>query len=537
MSHAKILDCTLRDGAYVVDKKFGAQTINGVIAGLMKAKIDVIEIGFLQDDEHGEGKTVFLNGKDAGVFIPKDKQGLEFTVLADYSRYSIENLDDNSGHTFDAVRACFFKHERYDAVAFCKAIKDKGYQVYVQPVDAMGYTDTELIELIELMNVIEPHCFSIVDTFGSMYMDDLHRVYSLVDHNLVKTSKIGFHSHNNMQMSAALSQGFSNMNYGKREIVIDSTISGMGRGAGNTPTELIAQYMVSKLNYTYEIDAILDIIDGYMDRIKAKYDWGYSTHYFLAGAYSAHVNNIAYLKQKNSIRSKDIRYILNKIGAKDCKRYEYDVLENTYMEYLDADIDDTNAMKFLEDAMQQKEVLVIAPGKTAKTELDKIQTYIKRHNPVIITINFIPEGIRADYIYMSNVKRYQYWKNSQQFESMSKIITSNVTTTCTEKEHIVSFAKLIKCGWEHMDNSMILVLRLLDQLAVAKVVLAGFDGYDTDAMKKNNYASEELESSTEYDTAQFINQEIREMLVDYKETRSNQCDVEFITSSRFEGAV
>ena len=57
-------------------------------------------------------------------------------------------------------------------------------------------------------------------------------------------------------MSNALSQEFVRMSYGKRDVVVDGTISGMGRGAGNTPTELIAQYMVSRLNYSYDIDAI-----------------------------------------------------------------------------------------------------------------------------------------------------------------------------------------------------------------------------------------------------------------------------------------
>ena len=65
MNHAKILDCTLRDGAYLVNKKFGDYTINGIVEGLVNAHVDYIEIGFFQDDEFGEGKTVYLNSKEA----------------------------------------------------------------------------------------------------------------------------------------------------------------------------------------------------------------------------------------------------------------------------------------------------------------------------------------------------------------------------------------------------------------------------------------------------------------------------------------
>ena len=266
MNHAQLLDCTLRDGAYLIDKKFGNATICGIINGLVKANLDFIEIGFFQDEGFGDGKTVFKNSSDAKRFVPQEKNGCQFTVLADYSRYSIENLDECTGDSIDAVRECFFKKERFDAIEVCKTIKAKGYKVFVQPVDILGYSDIELIEFIQLVNELEPYCLSIVDTFGSMYQEDLHRVFEIINHNLVKTCRIGFHSHNNMQLSNALSQEFIRMTVGKRDIVVDGTINGMGRGAGNTPTELVAQYMVSQLGYGYDIDAILDVIDGYMDK-------------------------------------------------------------------------------------------------------------------------------------------------------------------------------------------------------------------------------------------------------------------------------
>ena len=403
MNHAMLLDCTLRDGAYLVDKKFGDNNIHGIIDGLVKARIDCIEIGFFQNDGFGEGKTVFFNSSDAKRFIPDDKKGCMFTVLADYSRYSVENLDECTGNSIDAVRECFFKAERFDALENCKKIKEKGYKCFVQPVDILGYSDIELIEFLNLVNEVEPYCLSIVDTFGSMYQEDLHRIFEIINHNLVSTCKVGFHSHNNMQMSNALSQEFVRMTYGKRRIVVDGTISGMGRGAGNTPTELIAQYMVSNLGYNYDIDALLDVIDDYMDNIKARCSWGYSTPYFVAGCYSAHVNNIAYLTQKNSIRSKDIRYILNKIGTIPRKRYDYDLLEKTYFDYLTSDIDDKAVMDKLSFELNGKDVLLLVPGRTVVENKDRIEWFISDKHPVVISINFIHNDISSDYIYMEDI--------------------------------------------------------------------------------------------------------------------------------------
>lgn len=534
MKHAKLLDCTLRDGAYLIDKKFGDSTIHGIIEGLVNAKIDFVEIGFFQDEGFGEGKTVFKNSADAKRFVPKDKNGSLFTVLADFSRYSIDNLDECQEDSIDAVRECFFKHERYDAIEACKKIKEKGYKVFVQPVDVLGYTDMELIEFINLINEVEPYCLSIVDTFGSMYQEDLHRVFELINHNLISTCKIGFHSHNNMQLSNALSQEFIRMSFGKREIVVDGTIAGMGRGAGNTPTELVAQYMVSQLGYNYDMDALLDIIDEYMDNIRSKCTWGYSTPYFVAGCYGAHVNNVQYLTQMNSIRSKDIRYILNKIGSVARKRYDYDLLEKTYVEYVNADIDDSITMNKLKVQFDNRNVLVLVPGNTIISNMDKIHEYIAEKNPVVIGVNFIYDEIVMDYMYISNIKRYNYWKTNTRFAMQNKIIASNIKQEASDStENIVSFTNLIKCGWENMDNSTILLLRLLDCFNVKSIAIAGFDGYDYKSNNNKNYLNDELELSKVSENPMYLNDEISNMLSDYMETRLNNAPIEFITESRF----
>lgn len=534
MQHAKLLDCTLRDGAYLIDKRFGDNNIRGIIAGLVKARVDLIEVGFFQDDGFGEGKTVFRNSADVKRFIPKDKQGCMFTVLADYGRFNIEHLDEYDPESIDGVRECFFKDERFKAIEYCKRIKELGYKCFVQPVDILGYSDIELIEFLNLINEIEPYCLSIVDTFGSMYQEDLHRIFEIINHNLMSTCRVDFHSHNNMQMSNALSQEFVRMTYGKRKIVVDGTISGMGRGAGNTPTELIAQYMVSKLGYNYDIDALLDIIDDYMDSIKARCTWGYSTPFFVAGCYSAHVNNIAYLTGKNSIRSKDIRYILNKIGAIPRKRYHYDLLEKTYLEYLNSDIDDRAALEQLKRVLEGRNVLLLFPGRTAKTEKDNINSYIAEHNPIIISINYVHESIKADYVYISNLRRYSYWINNSTYIEHKKIIASNIKTQPTDdREIILSFNKLIKCGWEHVDNSGLMALRLLDKFDVKSIAISGFDGYSYTTETDKNYATEDLEIFNVTEAPGKLNEEIASMLKDYVETRQHEAPVFFITKSRF----
>jgi len=535
MKNAKLLDCTLRDGAYLIDKCFGNAVIHGIIEGLVQANIDIIEFGFLQSDGFGDGKTVYKNGQDASRFVPKNKGNTMYTVLADCSRYDIDLLDENQGNTFDAVRVCFFKHEQDTAVTFCEKVTEKGYKCFVQPVDILGYSDKEIIELIEKMNPILPYCFSIVDTFGSMYIEDLDRVYRLIDNNLNYESMIGFHSHNNMQMSSALSQEFLRISRSSRNVVVDTTVSGMGRGAGNTPTELVAQYMVDKLGYSYNIDAILDLIDTYMPGIRSKCEWGYSTPYFIAGCYSAHVNNISYLTNKNGIVSKDIRYILNKIGVKKRKRYDYDLLESTYAEYLSSDIDDTDSFNTLSEKLRNKNVILLVPGQSLSTATDKVECVKAEKDAVVIAVNHIPMQIKTDFVFMSNSNRYKYWKNYDVFSNVPKIFTSNLDFAKEENDFVISYKRVLKCGWENMDNSTILLLRLLDKLNVASIGIAGFDGYDY--VKKSNYSVVDMERSVNEDSVEKINKELASMFLDICETKQESLKLYFITPSRFEAVL
>ena len=530
MMHAKILDCTLRDGAYLVDKNFGEMNIKGIIAGLVESNIDFIEIGFLQDDEFGDGKTVFLNSQDAKKYIPERKKNSEFAVLADYSRYTISNLDENKGDSFDAVRECFFKKERYEALEACKEIKQKGYKVFIQPVDILGYTDREILELIDRVNEIEPYCISIVDTFGSMYVEDLRRIFSLIHHNLIPSCKIGFHSHNNMQLSNALTQEFLLISRGIREVVADTTLCGMGRGAGNTPTELVVQYMVSHLGYLYNIDAILDTIDNYIENIRTRCEWGYTIPFFIAGAHTSHVNNIVYLQKKNGVRSKDIQYVLSSMNEEERKRYDYNLLENKYISHMSSDIQDDEDIKNLEIVLNNRNVLLLAPGKSIREYCVKLRNYIDEKDPVIITINYLDEEFKEDYVFMSNPKRHDFWMNDSRYLNANKIYTSNVVQV-DARNIVCSYVKLLKVGWKHYDNATVLLLRLLDKVLVKEIAIAGFDGYNVD--EKSCFVNDYLNSLYVKENPIELNNEIKDMCSDYIKVREKKTKIVMITDSRF----
>lgn len=239
----QISDCTIRDGGYLTGKNFSTEFIHGVIEGLVRAGIDYIETGFLQTQTNGEA-VVYHDSKDVRRYIPSFKGDAEFVGFCDNSRYSINNLDNCDGNSFESIRISFAKHEWKEALEFCADAKDKGYHVFVQPMDAPGYTDEERKELILAANKIKPEAFAIVDTFGTMHLDDLCKTFKQADELLDKGIKVGLHSHNNLHLSCALVEQIVTLAAETdRSVVVDGSLLGMGRGAGNACTETIVHFL------------------------------------------------------------------------------------------------------------------------------------------------------------------------------------------------------------------------------------------------------------------------------------------------------
>ncbi len=528
MKYLKILDCTLRDGAYVVEKNFGNSVIKGIVKNLIDANIDLIEIGFLQNEGFGEGKTVFSKPDDALKLLPENIKDIDFALLADYSRYDFDLLPINTNFKINIIRICFFKHERFLVIDAIKKTIAKGYSVYVQPVDILGYSDSELLDLIEEVNKTDSTCFSVVDTFGSMYIEDLRRLYYFINHNLNKDIQIGFHSHNNLQLSSALSQEFIRMSQNERDITIDASLNGMGRGAGNTPTELVALYANKKINCNYNIHALLDCIDVYIKPIAAKFNWGYNLPYFIAGMYSAHTNNINYLLEKNNILSKDISLILSQLEVDKIKRYDYARLEELYLEYIGKiNIDDSNDFTRLAKIFNKKNILVLAPGNSIIKEKDKILKYIKDTDCIVVNINFIDPNFQNDFFYVSNIKRFEYLKLNSSFIEKPKIFLSNIQSS-TQNFFRINADRVVQKGWSNLDNSIILFFRLLDYFELQSLAIAGFDGF---VFGQQNYFKDEMEIQKNKKEIKKINTELEDMFNNFIATRKSKYEIIILTKT------
>ena len=407
MKQIEILDCTLRDGGRVIDCKYSDATIVGLGRYLKRAGIDIIELGFLRDNINFKGNSTFFSSmSDAEAYIKRicEKelaQNERYVVFVDFGLYNLAHLEEAEKNDISGIRLGFTKTDylehKNEVIGAMKTIKEKNYDLYFQTVNSNGYTTTELLELIEIANIISPKSFGIVDTYGSMYLDDLEYMWSIVNRNLDRHIAVDFHSHNNMQMSFALTQRMIQLAADERKLIIDATLNGIGKCAGNLNTELLVDYLSRKRDYDYDTDVIFDAIDRYMYPIKKENDWGYSIPAFMAGIYKAHPNNVIYLTEKYRLNNKDIKYILSGIDEGKRQRYDYQNIQRVYKEYSSCRVNDNASLKTLSEAVVGKEVLVLASGKTVMDYTGRILEYIEKNNPVVICVNFIPRNINCDY--------------------------------------------------------------------------------------------------------------------------------------------
>ncbi len=538
MSRIKLLDCTLRDGAYIVNADFGEPSIKGIIRKLQDANIDIIECGWLKDKEHEKGHTFYHVPSDVVQYITKRKPNYMYVAMIDWDRYDLSNLPECDGNSIDAIRVVFPYNKFREGINVGKEVLKKGYTLFFQAANTLAYTNEDLVELAKEVNASGAKSLSVVDTFGAMYEEDLDRTVSVLDAELNPEVALGFHSHNNQQLAFSNAIHFIKLlEKTERTVVVDSSLCGMGRGAGNATTELMANYLNRKYDAGYNMNAVMDAIDIYMKHFEEIYKWGYSTEYCIAGMYCCHVNNIAYLTKNHRTSARDMRNIIESLSPEDRKKYDYDLLEEKYIENQNRKIDDTAAIETLKRAMEDKAIVLIAPGRSSLTKKEEVDAFISanRDNVIVIAVNALLDkyGTEYDYLFLTNNARYEYAKEtrSSQYKAVKKILLSSVKNEGKEDEYIVEFERAIKRGWDHFDNAVICCLRLLKQLEVKNVYISGFDGFKE--TYNESYADASLPTINPGKKWDELNEEIKDMFKDVKKSAQDM-HITFLTESVYE---
>lgn len=580
MGELKLLDCTLRDGGYLNDWKFGHNNLISIYERLIDSNVDYIELGFLDDRRTFDIDRSIMPDTDCmeKIYGTVDKKGKKVLGMIDYGTCSIDHIKPASESYIDGIRVIYKKHLRVEALDFCRQLKELGYIVFSQLVSVTSYTDEEMLDLIRLANEAKPDAVSMVDTYGLMHQNNLRHFIDLLDKNLDPDIALGYHGHNNFQMGYA--NCIAMLEYKTdRTMLVDGTLYGMGKSAGNAPIELIAMHMNQKYGKDYKISQMLEAIDVNIMNFCQPTTWGYNLFFYLAASNDCHPNYVADLMNKKTLSIKSINELLSRLEGDKKLLYDKKYMEDLYLEYQSHDIDDTDAIKRLSarfDSLStdifeyegdhehnvdgtnvQKNILVIGPGSSVSTEREKLDAFIEKtreadgdENLEIIAINYIPSEIPIDMLFISNSKRYlqmssalarlisteavdtkpKYDENGMPIDESSDriqiIATSNVTSKRIDFDYILNYSSLIDEDADIIDNSFIMLLKALVKAGVKKVNVAGFDGYSED---KLNFINPEMEYTFIKDRTEELNQYAKDKLAEL----ASDIKVNFVTTSLY----
>lgn len=336
MNKLKVLDVTLRDGGCVNDFNFGQKYMERILAAQEKSGVEVIEMGYIDEDRGSMyGRTQYLNEQVIPECILKHKKpGTEYVAMIDYGKFNIEHLKPRTEEGIDGIRFAFHKKDIVTMFPLAEKILEKGYKLYIQPMIILRYTDVEILELIDMVNKRLPDaaCFYIVDSFGEMRVNDVERILNLVDYNLASSMAIGFHSHNNLQMSysnaCALLQFPTS-----RDIIIDSSIMGMGKGAGNLSTELFLEHLNMHYGKKYDIHPLLEVIDTVMNRLRLEFSWGYAAEYYLSSINHCTPSYASYFYREHGLHIDQVEELLSMIAEEKKISFDKDYAEQLCLQY------------------------------------------------------------------------------------------------------------------------------------------------------------------------------------------------------------
>jgi 4-hydroxy 2-oxovalerate aldolase len=283
----KILDCTIRDGGLMNGHLFDDETVKAVYSACVDAGIDYMEIGYLNSrrifapSEHGAWK--FCKEDDIRRIVGENDTPLKLSAMADAEKSDYhEDILPYDHSVLDMVRVAAYIHQIPLALDMIKDAHDKGYETTINLMAVSVVSERELDEALELLANSEVGTFYIVDSFGAIYSEQTQALLEkYLSYAASSGKQVGMHAHNNQQLA------FANTIEAiiKGANMLDASMAGLGRGAGNCPIELLVGFLH---NPKFRLRPILHCIQQYIEPLRGKLMWGFDTPYMITGLLNLH---------------------------------------------------------------------------------------------------------------------------------------------------------------------------------------------------------------------------------------------------------
>ena len=280
-----VVDCTIRDGGLLNKSKFSIDTVKAVYKSVCDAGIHIIELGYrnskkiFSPDEFGPWR--FCDDEVLKKVVDEIETGTKLAIMMDAHKSEIDDIKPKDQSPVDIIRVATYVRDVDKAIKISNAARELGYET---TLNIMAISHAIEWELDEALQQIDEEtkilaCY-IVDSFGSLYSEDIDFYYYKYKKYL-KNTEVGIHCHNNKQLA------FANTIEGiiKGANYLDSTLYGIGRGAGNCPTEVLMSFLK---NPKFNMRPILETIENHILPIKKEIEWGYHIPYMISGALNLH---------------------------------------------------------------------------------------------------------------------------------------------------------------------------------------------------------------------------------------------------------
>lgn len=410
-----LLDCTIRDGGYVNNWGFDKKMVREIYRALSKAGVDYVELGYHGTEKYFDPKNYGLfrfSSPEDIAFVCQGINGAAVSLMVDHGKYSVEDLKPYVGSQVKLIRLAFHKDKIREAMESAQAISDLGFKVSVNLMGFSSYTGSEKQEVLKILGNTRVDYAYVADTYGSMFPDQVAAFYKQLLE--LKHIKWGFHPHNNLQM------GFANslmaLSAGAR--IIDSSVFGMGRGAGNLPTEIILSYLQQSRPEKYNVIPVLNLIDRYFVDLHRKYGWGYDLPYMISGIYGCHPDYAKNLVDRREYDIEEIWNILGVIKGRDPIGFKKELVDEILKKGLFGKKERPSSSPPVNNHSQRKvqpaylnrhpgaDFLIVANGPSIKQYQGQINAFISKYKPVVMGGNFLGGLFKPDYHAFSNKRRF-----------------------------------------------------------------------------------------------------------------------------------
>ena len=302
----RVMDATLRDGGLVNDFFFTDEFVKDLYATNIAAGVDYMEMGYKASkklfDVKKFGKWKFSDDEAIVKLLGDEIVGnvekkIKLAAMADVGRCDFkEDIHERANSPLDVIRVACYVHQMPAAIEIIEDAKKKGYEVTCNIMAISTAQEGDIKVALEMLGKSPVDVIYIVDSFGSIFPEQMARVVDTYKESADKYGKkLGIHAHDNQRLA------FANTIEAVGDGVdwLDATYNSMGRGAGNCAMENLLGLL---RNPKYNIYPVLQFIEKHMLKLKEEgVVWGYDLQYLITGLLNQHPRAaITFTKEKRS---------------------------------------------------------------------------------------------------------------------------------------------------------------------------------------------------------------------------------------------